>query len=274
MGYRKPISIEKLLQWAYRDELPKQAVGGLTGWERLIYLGTEVDETTRGGFEVRLPVALGPPHPDALKVDYFVRSIENVRCDWWRERHHLLGSLLPYASGQEPRSKVVGRSPVVELHPSTARSGRALMSARVRRTAAPEIVARDFSLAEHVILHARLGTRPSWEMPARLAPVLSGNNKPSMIGRMVRKGVYTTGSYSPLRLTPSAAEIAAARWEYAVWHWALVDLARVVCGLADFAPQPPSAPAAPWITGAPPTPRILKTITSVHAPLTTVRISA
>jgi hypothetical protein len=41
---KKPVPIDDLLTWAYRDELPKQEVGGLTGWEQAALLGVMVDQ--------------------------------------------------------------------------------------------------------------------------------------------------------------------------------------------------------------------------------------
>src|SRR5690606_6151975 len=97
---KKQIDIEKLLHWAYRDELPKQTIGGLTGYEKMVFLGTLVDEgrPPDGGF----PVSLGPPHPDALLVDYMVRSLpEHVGIQWPASRGALMGHLAPYVADDD-----------------------------------------------------------------------------------------------------------------------------------------------------------------------------
>jgi hypothetical protein len=53
---KKPVPIDDLLTWAYRDELPKQEVGGLTGWEQAALLGVMVDQKEdRTDYELRGP---------------------------------------------------------------------------------------------------------------------------------------------------------------------------------------------------------------------------
>src|SRR5262245_23588633 len=66
---RRSIDVEQLLQWAYRDELPKQGAQPFSPWERIFRygkLGTRIDDQL--GVTPRLPPVLGDPHQDALTI--------------------------------------------------------------------------------------------------------------------------------------------------------------------------------------------------------------
>lgn len=228
------VDIEKLLTWAYRDELPKQAVGGLTGWESSILLGTVVDDDSRPDYEARLPVSLGPPHPDALTLDYAVRSLPSVRVNWMRDRDRLLGPLAAYVGDRDPIARGMETSPG--------------------------------PLLQH---HAIMRTRPSWDLGApRLTRIIGPNGKPRVTG-VTPKGRYVPGAGCPLRLDPPAPDIARARWEYRVWYDALVMMASGGWIGQDFAPQQPCAPAAPWIASEERNPRILWATSPANNRLTT-----
>jgi hypothetical protein len=207
---KRKIDVEKFLQWSYRDELPKQSVGGLTGWERLVLLGTQVDESER---DYSLPVALGPPHPDALQLDYAVRHLpHSVGVDWARSRDHLMGDLACWIDARDPRT----------AHMST--SAMAL-----------------------VMAHARMGTRPHWDLGAvRLLRVHGKNGKPVVEGITPGRR-YSDGAHCPLRLDPEAHDIACARFEYWVWREALAQLVRESWNYTEHILQMPSAAAAPWL---------------------------
>ena len=242
MGSKRQVEIEKLLQWAYRDELPKQFPGGSSLMADLAMLGAPID---RDDMSDRMPVGAGTPHPDALLIDWHVRALQPVIVNWSGQRRSLMGDLAAYLDRDEPVTPAMDTGPQVDIELYHSRSGGERARSRVerRRIVLP---VRECA-ATLVTLHARMGTRPPWQMPIRLEPVLSGNHKPTMIGRMIRKNVYTAGSHCPLRLAPSAQDIARARFEYWVWHQALVYLVRVVCDLRDHAVLPPSAAAHPWL---------------------------
>jgi len=206
---RKPVCIEKLLQWAYREELPKSAVGGLTGWEKLVLLGTRVDEPRND--DPGFPVALGAPHPDALLIDYHVRALDDVTMLWEQSVDAIMGELAPYAPADDP------------------------------------ILTRmQFSPSALIQLHARMGNRPIWDLgPLRLTRVVGRNGKPVTNG-ITAGGRYAEGSACPLQLDPPGREIACARAEYFIWRSALSALASESWNLVDHAPQQPSAAALPW----------------------------
>jgi hypothetical protein len=219
---KRRLDVEKLLQWAYRDELPKQTTGDLTGWERLILLGTNVDVSDR---EAALPIALGPPHPDALLIDHAVRQLPPVKLNWARMAKALMGHLLPYAPQTDPCIQRLATSP-----------------------------------AALVVSHAIMGSRPPWDLgPCVLRRILGKNGKPVVDGITAGRR-YGAGASCPLQLEPEGAEIISARFEYAAWHTALVSLANESWNMREHVALPPRAAPAPWITGPEPTSRILRTI--------------
>jgi hypothetical protein len=242
---KKQVDIEALLTWAYRDELPKQSVGGLTGWERTILLGTRVDESNRD-HDVELPVALGPPHPDALTLDHAVRSLEDMVLTLPIARV-LIGDLAPYLT-REVVHQVVGR--------------RAGYVVQERTEKVDAVKHRSVSPTALVTLHAKLGNRPHWDLgPVRVSRVTGSNGKPVVNG-ITRGRRYANGAHCPLRLDPSPDHIIRARFDYAAWHGALTALAT--CRMTEHQALPPRAAVEPWITGETPTSRILKPISRPH----------
>lgn len=211
---KTPIDIEQLLRWAYRDELPKgyeRGVGEPAHCESIWRLGVSVSGD-KWACEPGFPARLGPPHPDALQVDWYVRQLEDIKLDWAASRIMVMGELAPYA-------------PVGD----------------------PAVSAMSFETSALVQMHARMGTRPIWQMgQVTLRRVLGRNGKPTVNG-ISRGGRYGVGASCPLVLDPPAAEIACARAEYWVWHSALTWLAAESWTLDDHTPLPPRAAALPWI---------------------------
>lgn len=79
---KKRIDIEKLVQWAFRDELPKQGANPFSPWEPILRYGSNGghridDDAPRG----RLPAILGEPHPDARLIERAVNQLEPVEAD-------------------------------------------------------------------------------------------------------------------------------------------------------------------------------------------------
>jgi len=233
------VDIETALCWVYqREMLCHDGLFGMTlprvarpGWTAMIDTGTQVDES----YEPRFPVGAGAPHPDALIIDYAVRQLPPVRMNWPRDGRHLMGDYLPYAK-DNPLVRDMASSPVSALN----WGGHARVSTKLQP---PIVEPYELTPASLVMMYARLGRRPIWD----LGKVRLARCKPVMEGRQKGKNFYTTGSHCPLQLDPPAAEIAAARFDYLMWHDALVALLGVNDSLNSIALQHPRAPAAPWL---------------------------
>ena len=234
---RKAVEIEKLLQWAYRDELPKRsdtAAIGISPMFRLADLGTRVDDwSVDPGF----PAALGAPHPDALLIDAAVNRLPELGLDWNRSRSHVIPDLLHWVGPDDP-----------------------ILSAMT------------FQPAGLLALHARMAMRPVWDLgPVQVLRVMGKNGKPVVqylddFGELVDGRTsgrhYGPGARCPLRLDPPAHEIAYARAEYLVWRDALEQVRQRLCAwnLHDHRPLPPLAAAEPWFRDTEPKPRILQSL--------------
>lgn len=220
----RQVEIETLLQWAFRDELPKQRVEGAWGYEvspmfNLVALGTCVDSFSR---EPGFPAALGTCHPDAETIARAVERLGDVAVDWPGSRPHILGHL----------AALVAETDV-------------LLSALV--VARPGLVG----------MHAKMGTRPRLLDRPRPEPIVGNNGKPVVQylddkGRLVegrtRARHYGKAARCPLQYWPIPREVAFARIEYLIWREALCELACALNDgrLEDHVALPPAAPARPW----------------------------
>jgi len=257
------MDIEDLLRWAYVNELPKQGVsiGRGTPLSRMLDYGTTIDMSHRE----REPVVEGDPHPDALLLDYAVRNLPPARLTLPMARY-LLGELFAYLT----------REVVREIEVGIIRRRHREIAGIVTREITERVVVLDERLVDPrvlLVVHAKLGNRPPWNLGAsRVTRVLGRNGKPVVVG--ITKGRrYGRGAYSPLQLDPSAAAIVRARFEYVAWWMALMQLAES-CRLNEHEPLPPRAAAEPWRTGPEPTSRILKAFSFAHSRLTTALLGA
>lgn len=240
---KKSETIERLVQWAYREELPKGYERGGEGYAsaassvspmfRLADLGTRVDEwATEPGF----PAAMGQPHPDSLMIDAAVIRLPDVGLDWARSRPRLMHDLKDWVSPTDP-----------------------ILSAM------------SFQPAALVMVHAKMGTRPIWDLgKPKVIRVNGKNGKPivqyideetgDLIEGRTTGRHYGPGARCPLKLDPEPREIACARAEYVVWQQALVQLANTLraWNLHDHVVLPPTAAPEPWIADPEPKPRILR----------------
>lgn len=219
------LPIDRLLHWAYRDELPKRiAADSSTLISHLVDLGTMVDSGRTD--DPRFPLALGDPHPDALMLEYKVRSLPDVTMEWEHWCSAIMGELLPYARADDPL---------------------------VRRM--------QFSPSALVTMHARMGTSPHWDLGRpELKRVLGRNGKPIVLG-ITAGGRYTEGAHCPLRLDPTGYDIACARAEYVIWHQALVELIAECWNLHEMVATGPTVAPLPWIADWP-KPRILRDLSA------------
>jgi hypothetical protein len=256
---KQKLDIEKLLQWTYRDELPKLDLSAGDGevWNSVeAYLDRGGTASDPDPWEAHLRsqryAFVGQPHDDAIRLDCMVRRLEDVTVRWPSSRGILLGHLSIY-----------------------------------ERPADALIMQRMKAQTSHLVMaHARMRTRPIWNVDQRLGPVKLKNGKP-LVRFVDRHGRfadcnygqrdYLRGGQCPVRLDPTCAEIASARFEYFVWHSALVDLVRMANAswkLDDHEALPPAAAQAPWLTGPERTSRVLTTILPGKAQLTTPTVPA
>lgn len=247
---KQKIDIERLLSWAYREELPKKELAvtaDSTSWDSVDrYLGRGGVEIDRDPWELHLQsqryAGIGKPHADARDLACLVDGLDDVTIQWPAAKNILLGPLAPYLT---PDSEFL------------IRKLRAQSSGLVRA-------------------HARMGTRPMWDIYWKLGPVVL-KNQHTLVQYVDRHGKvvdctsgqrdYIRGGRCPLKLTLHArpgerdplankvplAEIVSARFEYFVWHSALREIVRQVKGswkLEDHEPTGPLAAQAPWLTGA------------------------
>lgn len=220
---KKKLDIERLLHWAYRDELPKQsAVGSSSSWAdiaRYGALGAVIDDQI--GPAMRLPEILGEPHPDAIEIARHVRALVDVDVEWSSSREGLMGDLLALA----PENAVI----------------------RPLRTEAL------------IVMHAKMGTRPDWfSGPPTCSRITGRNGKPIvqlLSGERIEQGRtkgrhYGPGARCPLKWEPTPESIALDRAEYAAWHRGLCVLAAALRdALIEHVPHAPAAPEQPWNTG-------------------------
>ena len=225
---KKPVPIDRLLQWAYRDELPKGyrpddrygVTPAISPMFRFANLGGPVDNWSR---EPGFPLAMGTePHPDALSLHNAVMGVDDTAIAFPDQAHSLLGELAAFLTPEET----------------------------------PAVAAMRAHTAGLVTLHARMGNRPIWQVDYSFTrEVGRDRNAPIRKGKARKHLKATQGE---LRILPRACEILCARFEYCAWHAALSEIAAALSGsLRDHVPLPPECPPTPWIDGEPEPARIL-----------------
>ncbi len=230
---RKQVDIEKLLQWAFREELPKGLPVSASAWsalDRYCSLGCKIQEDYVGmGMRSSLGVVAGETHPDAKVIGYAVKELQPADIDWEESKAALVPDMMLLAAW----------SPWLER----------------------------IATGVLIVSNAVMGSRPAWDIGRpELKKIIAANGKPVVNGEVRRAGEYTLGAYCPIQyVDPTPAEVAAARAEYAVWHAAMCRLAAGLHDkLAEHEALPPACAAEPWRTGEAPKPRILRAVMSIH----------
>ncbi|NEW96627.1 hypothetical protein [Rhodopseudomonas sp. BR0G17] len=237
------IEIERLLQWALREELPKGR-----GVSAEIGAAIRRHKAARPGMIARsldhqresdpLGYVPGAPHADA---ELIAAAIADLPTDATIESEHdaraLFGDLAPIAE--------------------------ACISPLLRS---------QFNAQAIVTACAAMGRRPRWQFdqprayqifmptPGRPRALVYGidadGNRAELIpnrGRKAQRELYdlAMSPRSPIEWgDPSPLKIGEARAEYVAWHSALVRLAADLADqLTGCDPLPPAAAAMPWITG-------------------------
>lgn len=246
---KKLIDIEKLLQWAMRDELPKgrpvSADIGASIATRLkrrafgiaaSFSASRVREIDSLGF---VP---GAPHEDAeIVADAIAALSERAIIATKDDARKLFGEVAAIAEPCIP----------------------ALMSAI-------------FNPRALIVMHALAASRPRWEFdcpkPSRVCfqrqnargqmravPLVEGFDADGCLVAVAAsrkasaRGIYDLHCEprSPLQWgSPNALEIGEARAEYFAWHHALCALSRALAGkMKEYEPTPAIVRPFPWITG-------------------------
>jgi hypothetical protein len=252
---KKPIDIEKFLQWAMRDELPK----GRPVTADPEYL---IGRPRPGTF--RAPGAHSSSHDDSLGF------VPGLPCE---DANRVADAL----RGLDNRARL-----------ADADDARCLFGETIRPIAAEAIaslMAASFEMRTITLKHAVMGTRPAWQSdhptPAQLKiayrdargwlrerPLVHGIDEDGIVvmlqpGRTKReRQVYDLdrSPRSPLNwCSPSPLDIGHMRAEYLTWYIALDHLARELAGqLSGFDVLPPTVARRPWETGQTPEARVLK----------------
>jgi hypothetical protein len=207
------VEIEKLLHWAFRDELTKRHSSCAEGiWDR-ISDGDWIGSTHSDHGPQRYDFGLPHPDAEAIEAAIAVPVLARWKLDW-------------------------------------DTTGKVLMADMWALLRARDVILDNVIDAAYLVRHhSIMGTRPRWDVgapqPGPAHP--ERGTGPMLVGECRGKNLYSTGSYCPLRYSPSPITVAHARADYAAWHAGLTILAATL-KLADHVALPPAAPARPWET--------------------------
>lgn len=261
---KKLIDIEKPVQWALRDELPKGRAVSASAWDLITQfgqLGTMID-TSRGGGD-GYGFVPGAPHEDALTVAAAIERIaDDARLPDSGEALGLFGDL-----------------------------------AAIAEDCVPPLLAASFNPRGIVISRAIAGKRPPWEFETptpyemrvetldgrgslRSIALVHGIDadgdivamRPNQGRAVARDGMYSyaMAPRCPLQWNdPSLMSIGHARAEYLAWHDALSGLVDDLGdSLIEYQPIASPARRLPWVTGQDKASRVLRPVAPapVYAP--------
>jgi hypothetical protein len=213
MTVKRSIDVEKLLHWAFRDELPKSTVGSdVSPMFANAALGVQVDKS---GGEPGFPAAMGTAHPDAFLIERVVNDLQSIEVEWPASRDLIapeFGAML----GE-------GDVSIWRLH---------------------------VPVAVYVISHARMGNRPQWSVDAwRLRRQINSINGKVRVEGLGPKSRVQEGSFCPLTCEPDPREVVADRAIYGGWHHGLCQAAAALrdSPLERWIVTGPAISAAPWL---------------------------
>jgi hypothetical protein len=203
---KKAVDIERLLRWAYLDELSKRHSSPAENIWR--HMGSTSSAPSAPHYD------FGTPHPDALKIEACVLLLEPLKPEDW-------GTFGPALMGDiwglfQARDVIIVRS---------------------LNTA--------FLIRHHAILGSRPHWNPAKPHPYRVLATHGPRGNAKVEGKCWGQNRYSPGAYCPLRWSPSPITIAQERLDYAAWHLGLVTLAQTLA-LEEHDVLLPAAPARPW----------------------------
>lgn len=258
VAFKREVEIEKLLQWAYLDELPKRllnAQGDAKTWDRLAQYGSlggiDVDETVSAPQRYAY---VGEPHRDALAIEGAVNQLGATTVDWGEDFELIawdLAALLSINVLQRPQRRrfADGSSSRTAIEQTELVQYRKGAGARLVADDARDVIAiASTNVTALVHMHAINRSRPFFnnETPKPSMIAADRGRGAKLIGECKGKNLYETGSFCPLSWWPSPLQVALDRAEYLLWHRALTTLADQLV-LAEHEAQKPDASPAPWI---------------------------
>jgi hypothetical protein len=238
------MDVERLLHWAYRDELSKRQTSAAEGiWDRMRDSGQLGGIEPRGDGGAQRYASFGLPDPDAELIEAAVGRLDDMVVDWNLSFDTIAAELSALVTVNDiARRPMPGKTAVSEW---TTKSGRRM---RVEDRPRDVILPGAIRTKALVTMHAIRGSRPDWHDDPPQPHMVQATKGPhaSVVGECKGRNLYTSGSYCPLRWEPSPLSIVMARAEYAAWHAGLVRLANDL-DMRRHAALPPRAPSTPWI---------------------------
>src|SRR5262249_3316878 len=148
------VDIEKLLQWAYLDELPKRQISSVLGvWEGVREYGQRGGIDIGAGGAQRYP-HFGAPHPDAEEIERAVGALGSASIE--HDYDVIVGELAALVTVNDFKSRKAVRS-----------QGRASEAGFYDKDATPPafaprdvLIFKSINVAALVTTHAVMRTRP------------------------------------------------------------------------------------------------------------------
>lgn len=240
------VDIEKLLQWAYLDELPKRQISSAEGvWDGIREYGQRGGIDIGAGGAQRYP-HFGAPHPDAETIEKAVGALGQASIE--DDYDVIVGELAALVTVNDFKSRKAVRP-----------QGRVTEAGYYDKDAMPPafaprdvLIFKSINVAALVTHHAVMRSRPDWtSVDPRPFPVPALHGRGNrIVGECRGRNHYSTGSYCPLRWSPSPIDVVLGRADYHLWHAALAKLAQTLA-LAEHQALPPAASAVPWLQTEP-----------------------
>lgn len=245
------MDIEKIVQWAYRDELSKKQTSSAEGiWDRIM------EDGQRGGIDPGHGAAqryshFGLPDPDAERIEQAVGQLQDAVIDWRKDFDGIAGELSGLISVNDvTRRETRQRRPEYGWGEAGAKAMKAWWGNDKPYKDRPRdvLMVGGIRTGALITMHAIKGTRPDWrEEPPRPmpTPAMKGPNA-MIVGECKGKNLYTAGAHCPLKWTPSPLSIVTSRAEYLSWYQGLKQLSETI-QLVKFTTLAPRAPEFPWL---------------------------
>ncbi|MCJ2092262.1 hypothetical protein MKK67_07105 [Methylobacterium sp. J-072] len=245
---RRKMTIEEVLRWTIRDELPKrrddQPIRGpmppaMHAMWRAGVFGGPIDNWSR---EPGMPLAMGDPHPDAITIEAHLQ---------------VLGETLQLAAAGSAACPLDLSAYPIQTELRGKANLEVLISAALHATPA------------WLMTCAIRGSRPDVGGGIEVEAVKSDNGKITLWRTITTpcgegpdgkpwfashdeiatsKGdARDTGLFCKLKFTRTGAEVVEEQLRYAFWHAALAYLVPALQFLTSIEVLPPKSSAAPWI---------------------------